>query len=405
MSKVRPFKALVSLEEAQELVFNFIQPLNATEKVPIHDAQNRILAEEVMATIDVPPFNRASMDGYAVHADDTYAASDLKPMTLKSIGTIYAGEMPKSSIGSGQCIAIATGAMLPDGADSVVMVEYTEDQGDDIMIHRPVHPGENVSKMGSDIKKGTLPLQPELELIPSRLGAAAALGLTELNVYKKPKVAISGTGNEICPLGEELKPGQVYDINTYTLSSVVKSAGGEPVTLGLVNDTYKALEVAFKKAFDLADIIVFTGGSSVGERDLLIDLFSSHGKVLFHGVQLKPGKPILAAQINDRLCFGFPGYPTSCLTAALLFLAPVIRKIARRPQLWPTSITTKLGRRIPSTLGRTQVLTVKLDSGVAIPAFKESGAITSMAEADGYIVIPSNVDLVEKDENVEVFLL
>jgi molybdenum cofactor synthesis domain-containing protein len=244
-----------------------------------------------------------------------------------------------------------------------------------------------------------------MELGPSRIGAAAALGMTELEVFVKPKVAVAGTGNEVAPLGQELGPGQVYDINTYTMSSVVKNSGGEPVLIGLVEDTREELARAFDEGFEKADMVVFSGGSSVGERDLLVDVFGERGEVLFHGVQLKPGKPVLAALSGKRLCLGFPGYPTSCLTSALLFLGPVVRKCGRKPGIFPRSINATLARRVPSTLGRTQVLTVRLENQVAYPAFKESGAITSMAEADGYIVIPANVDLVDKGDRTEVFLL
>jgi len=404
-SKTKPFKELISLESAQERLFDHIKPISATEDISLNEALNRILAQDITAGINVPPFARAAMDGYAVVAEDTYNASDLKPKLLKCIGAIYAGDEPALAMTQGQCVSIATGAMLPDGANSVAMVEYTEEFGDEIKIHKSVHPGENVSKRGNDIQEGTKPLFDGYELTASRIGAVAALGIQRVEVYLKPKVAIAGTGNEICPLGQELKPGQVYDINTYTLASVVKSSGGEPFLLGLVNDTREALAEAFKKAIEFADIVVFSGGSSVGERDLLIDIFSAHGKVLFHGVQLKPGKPVLAAVVKDRICFGFPGFPTSCLTSALIFLGPTVRKLAHGQAYWPKTVKAKLGRRVPSTLGRTQVLTVKIAEGVAQPAFKESGAITSMAEADGYIVIPSNVDLVEKDESVEVFLL
>jgi molybdenum cofactor synthesis domain-containing protein len=402
--KTRPFKALIPYEIAQEQVLKSLQPLVGTEKVPIDQALGRIVAGDIVAPIDVAPFDRAAMDGYAVRAEDTYGASDLAPKSLKCIGAVYAGDNTDLSIDNGQCIKIATGAMLPSGADGVVMVEYTEDTPEGILIHRPIHPGENSSKKGSDIKLGSLALSTGMELSPARIGVAAALGIEDLEVFVRPKVAISATGNEVCPLGKELRPGQVFDINTYTLSSVVTSSGGEPMVLGLMEDTREALDEAFKKALGAADLVVFSGGSSVGERDLLIDVFSDYGNVLFHGVQLKPGKPVLAAVCDNTLCFGLPGYPTSCLTSALLFLAPSVRKLANLPALWPKTIHAKLARRIPSTLGRTQVLTVKLEKDFANPAFKESGAITSMAEADGYIIIPSNVDLLEKDEDTQVFL-
>jgi molybdenum cofactor synthesis domain-containing protein len=405
MNKTRPFKELKPFDEAFDLIMKRITPVTETEKIPIEKSLNRILAEDVSAPLDVAPFNRAAMDGYAVKAKDTYNATDLSPITLKSIGAVYAGDSTDMTLNEGQCVKIATGAMLPDGADSVVMVEYTQEKGNDVLIHRPVHPGENSSKKGSDIPKGSQPLNSGIELYGARIGVSAALGLTELPVFIKPRVVIAATGNEICPLGQELRPGQVYDINTYTLASVVEDAGGEPVYLDLVDDTREALEGALDKALKMGEIIVFSGGSSVGERDLLVDVFGSRGEILFHGVQLKPGKPVLAAICRERLCLGLPGYPTSCLTSALLFLAPAIRKLAHRAQLWAKTVKAILGRRVPSTLGRTQVLTVRLEANQAVPAFKESGAITSMAQADGYIIIPSNVDLLEKGEDVEVFLL
>jgi molybdenum cofactor synthesis domain-containing protein len=252
---------------------------------------------------------------------------------------------------------------------------------------------------------GSQPLIKGMELTSSRIGAAAALGISELEVFLKPRVAIAGTGNEISPLGQELRPGQVYDINTYTISTVVEVAGGQPNIIGLIDDTRETLENELDKALENADMVVFSGGSSVGERDMLVDVFESRGEILFHGLQLKPGKPVLAALCNDRLCFGLPGYPTACLTSALLFLAPVVRKMSHRPEFWPKTIKAQLSRRVPSTLGRTQVMTVRLENSLAHPAFKESGAITSMAEADGYIVIPANIDLVETGEEIEVFLL
>ena len=405
MNKTRPFKKLISFEKAQDLIMNSIVPMNITVNIPLRKAQNRVLAQNVEAPLNVPPFNRAAMDGYAVKAEDTYGSSDLKQIILNRVGALYAGDKAEVNIEPGECVSIATGAMLPPNADSVVMIEYTEEHDDQVKIHKPVHPGENCSSKGSDISQGSVPLSTGMVLSTSRIGAAAAPGISSLEVFMKPKVAIAGSGNEICPLGQELAAGQVYDINSYTLASLILEAGGEPILLGLIEDTREALENAFDKALEIADMVVFSGGSSVGERDLLVDVFGSRGKVLFHGLTLKPGKPVLAAICNNKLCFGLPGYPTSCLTSALLLLSPVLRRLANKPEHWPRTVNAKLGRRVPSTLGRTQVLTIKLNKQIANPAFKESGAITSMAEADGYIVIPSNVDLIEKGEEIQVFLL
>ncbi|MCK4970903.1 MAG: molybdenum cofactor biosynthesis protein [Thermoplasmata archaeon] len=407
MSRGRPFRTLVSLEEALERVLSRVGPVDRTETIPIDEALDRVLAKDIKATMDVPGFERSAMDGYAVRAEDTYGATDMEPLMLRPVGTVHAGEVPSGTVGEGECMYVATGAMRPEGADSVVMVEYTEevDGGTMTMIRRAVHPGENVSRRDADIMEGTVPLRAGARLGASRIGTAAALGILELQVYARPVVAIAGTGNEVRPLGAELGPGHVYDINTHTISAAVRSLGGTALVLGLVRDSHKSLTEALDKALEMADIAVFTGGSSVGERDLLVDVFGERGEVLFHGVQVKPGKPVLAADCGGKLALGLPGYPTSCLSSGMLFLEPVMAKMGRRSQATPVAVDARLSRRVVSTIGRTHFLTVRLEDGTAHPAFKESGAITSMAEADGYVIIPSNVDLIDQGEQVEVHML
>jgi molybdenum cofactor synthesis domain-containing protein len=395
----------VSLEEALDRVMTRVAPLEETETVPLDEAFERVLAMDVDADMDVPAFERAAMDGYAVKAQDTYGASDLEPVALTPIGTVHAGEVPTASVSEGEAMYVATGAMRPEGTDAVVMVEYTEEVEGRVLVRRPVHPGENVSNRGSDIKRGTTPLRTGMRLGASRVGTAAALGLTEIQVFRRPAVAIAATGNEVCPLGEELGPGQVYDINTHTIAGAIHHAGGIPIVLGLVEDSMEALRTALEEALAMADVVVFTGGSSVGERDLLVDVFAEAGEVLFHGVQVKPGKPVLAADCDGKLALGLPGYPTSCLSSGMLFLGPILARMGRLPGTGRATMEGELGRRVVSTIGRTHFMTVRIEKGIVHPAFKESGAITSMAEADGYIIIPSDVDLVEKGERVEVNLL
>jgi molybdenum cofactor synthesis domain-containing protein len=405
VSRGRPFQALVSFEEALALVMDRVSPIEDVEVLPLGEARDRVLARDVEATMDVPPFDRAAMDGYAVIAEDTYGATDLEPVVLTSVGTVHAGDVPPGDVGNGECMYTATGAMRPEGADAEVMVEYTQETDGGVEIRRPVHPGENISVRGSDIKKGSVPLKAGVELGASRIGTAAAIGTTELQVYRRPRVAIFGTGNEVRPLGEELGPGQVYNVNTYTISTLVEHSGAEPVITGLVEDTQEALLDALNRGLEQADIVVFTGGSSVGERDLLVDVFAAEGEVLFHGVQVKPGKPVLVAVHDGGIAFGLPGYPTSCLSSGALFLEPVLAKMGRRRQVQTPMVRAEMGRRVVSTIGRTHIMTVKLVDGIAQPAFKGSGAITSMAEADGYIIIPANVDLIEGGQSVDVFLL
>jgi molybdenum cofactor synthesis domain-containing protein len=401
---MRPIKRLIQLDEALSLAMNRTHPVTRTETVPILGSCGRVCAETVVSRINVPPFSRSAMDGYAVKASDTYGAAKLKPVRLRRIEVIYAGSVPKKSVSRGHCAEIATGAMLPKGADSVVMVEDTELEGGNILTYDSVHPGQNVSKKGEDISIGTPAISRGDILNPSKIGALAAIGRGEVAVYSKPLVAVVPTGNEIAELGRDLKPGQVYDINSYTLASVIESNGGEARTLPIVSDSIKDLEKVVKANKD-CDMLVFSGGSSVGERDVMLDVLKKHGTVVFHGVAIKPGKPTLFGTIGQQLLFGMPGYPTACLSNAYILLAPILRKMSMLPLRAPATLETKMAKRVVSTTGRTQFLTVRLEGGLAYPAFKESGAITSMAFADGYVIIPADVDLIEKGENVVVHIL
>ncbi len=407
MSRMRPFKSLISLEEALHIVESQVTPIRSTEEIPLNAANDRVLAENIIAGIDVPPFARSAMDGYAVIAEDTFGADKFEPKILKCTGAIYAGELSNIPVNEGECIRIATGAMLPKGSDAVVMIEETNGSDSEksyINIYKPVYPGANVSRKGEDIRAGDTVIEKGEALNSSRIGAIAAIGRSEIKVYKKPRIAVIPTGNEVCPVGEELGPGQVYDINSHTLSSIVKRHGGIVKVASLTHDTFDAIKSAVFKVLD-EDIVVLSGGSSVGERDILVDVIQAEGELLFHGVQIKPGKPVLCGLIKKKLVIGLPGYPTACLTSAYLFLVPVLRKLAYLPLEGKMTVRAIISRRVVSSLGRLQILTVRLENGRAIPVFKESGAITSMANADGYIEIPMNVDLVEEGEEIEVTLL
>jgi molybdopterin molybdotransferase len=401
---MRPIKRLIQLDEALSLALDRTTAVTRKERVPILGSSGRVCAETVVSGISVPPFSRSAMDGYAVKASDTYSAAKLKPIKLRIVEVIYAGSVPKKSISRGNSAEIATGAMLPKGADSVVMVEDTELQGSNVLIYDSVHPGQNVSKMGEDISIGTPAISRGDILNPSKIGALAAIGRDDIAVFSRPQVAVIPTGNEIAELGQDLKPGQVYNINSYTLASVIESNGGEARMLPIVNDSIKDLERVVKENKD-CDMLVFSGGSSVGERDVMLDVLEKRGTVVFHGIAMKPGKPTLFGTIGKQLLFGMPGYPTACLSNAYILLTPVLRKMAMLPVRSSATLETKMAKRVVSTTGRTQFLTVRLEGGRAYPAFKESGAITSMAFADGYVVIPADVDLIERDEKVVVHLL
>jgi molybdenum cofactor synthesis domain-containing protein len=400
---MRPFKSLISLDDAKKIIDENVKPVRRKEKIKIENCLGRVLATDVKAGFDVPGFDRAAMDGYAVKAENTFGAARFKAKTLTMMGVVNAGETTDKVVHSGECVQIATGAKLPSGADAVVMVEDTEKEKNTVKIFKPVYPKANVSGKDEDIKTGDVVLRKGETLNPSKIGSLSALGISESCVYEKPKIAVIPTGREIANVGEALKDGQVYDINSYTLMSVINSNGGNTIKYGIVEDEFDSIKKAVEDALD-NDVIVISGGSSVGERDVLFDVINDLGKVLFHGVQIKPGKPTLFGMIKNKPVFGMPGYPTSCLVNAYVFLVPAVRKISGLSVKKEEIVKTKISRRIVSTLGRRQFLTVKIENNKAVPVFKESGAITSMANADGYIEIPENVDLIEKDEAVEVKL-
>ena len=400
---MRPFGALISYQEAKEVIDRHIHPITRTEAVPIDSAVNRVLAEDYVATMNVPPFNRAAMDGYAVKAKDTFGAGQIKPKVFKIIGEIHAGENPSKKIKSGECVQISTGAVMPDGADSVMMVEDTEREGNEVKFFKSITPASNVGKMGGDIKEGAVILKDDTQLDAGKVGVLASQGLSSVKVYEKPKIAVIPTGEEVVPAGKKLQPGQLYDINSHTISALVNASGGIPVNIAIAGDKPGELRTTIKEALK-SDIVVLSGGSSVGERDLLVDVIDMWGEILFHGVQVKPGKPTIFAMIEGKPLIGMPGYPTSCLINSYLLLVPAIRKMAHLPPRKGDTIKAKLSRRVPGSTGRRQFLTVKLVGDEAVSVFKESGAITSIAEADGYIEIPENIDLLEKGQIVTVTL-
>ncbi|MBS3817621.1 MAG: molybdenum cofactor biosynthesis protein [Candidatus Thermoplasmatota archaeon] len=400
----RPFGQLIPYEEALSTVLKNVHPVKRKESVDLDDAFQRVLAEDVTSDIFVPPFERAAMDGFAVKAEDTFDAGKFDPVTLEQTGTLHAGDAPDEEVGNGECIQIATGAPLPEGADAVVKVEETEKKDGQIAIYDPVHPGENVSPKGEDIEEGERILDKDMSLTSARIGSLAAIGVQKVKVYEKPKIGVIPTGDEVVPVGDELEPGQIYDVNSHTLSSVVRNNGCEPVNKKVVQDSIEGLKKEIENEVEEMDMVLFSGGSSVGDKDILIDALDSMGEVIFHGVKLKPGKPTLFGKVKDTLVIGMPGYPTSCLNTAQRLIKPALRKMSRLPKSVERTTKAKLQKRITSSLGRQQYMTVKLDEDKAMPVYKQSGAITSMSRADGYFEIPENVELVEKGEEINVTL-
>ena len=407
-TKMRPIRETITLDAARALIGKNTPLIMRVELVTLQEANGRVIARDVVSDVDVPPFSRAAMDGYAVRTEDTAGASRQNPKTLKVVDRVFTGQMPGRAIAPGECAEIATGAPMPEGANAVVMVEETDGVSPgraegQVQIFAAVRPGQNVGRKGADIQSGQTVVRNGDVLNPSRIGALAAIGTEEVNVYGRPRVAILSTGDEIVEPGQPLEPGQLYDINRFTLTAIVENHGGVPEPHRTAADTLDDLSDAIEDCLD-ADVLVFSGGSSVGARDLVLDILAQKGEILFHGISVKPGKPTAFGLVKGKPFFGMPGYPTSCLSNGYMLLVPALRQMARLPPHRTRSILAPLGQRIVSTTDRHQFYTVRLIDGVVLPAFKASGDITSMSQADGYIEIPAGTDVVEKDEVVEVKL-
>jgi putative molybdopterin biosynthesis protein len=393
-----------------------LRPLPA-EVVPLGTALGRVLAADVVAPVDVPGFDRSNVDGFAVRAEDTFGASEDQPRTLRLTGEVIAtGKLPQQEIRPGAASTIATGAVVPRGADAVVMVEYTDVAGDALSVRRPVVPGANLTFAGTDIGRGETVLRVG-DLLTSRdTGVLAALGVDRVQVVRRPRVAIVSTGNELLPPGQPARPGAVYDSNATILADAVRELGGVPVLLGIVPDDRDALRGVLHAAL-AHDVVLLSGGTSKGEGDLSYRVVAELGKpgIVAHGVALKPGKPLCLAAV---LVSGrtvpvviLPGFPTSAIFTFHEFVAPVIRLLGGRHADPAGTVSARLPQRVNSERGRTEYLLVGLvRSGddkewVAYPMGKGSGSVTSFSRADGFVTIGRQQEYVEGGTEVAVQLL
>ncbi len=380
------------------------------ETIPLAEVYQRVLAEDVLASIDLPPFDRASMDGYAVHSQDTFKASEDNPVCLNLIEKIRAGDVPLKKVTEGTCSEVGTGAPMPEGADSVVMVEFTEITEDNVKIYESVAPGANTAARGSDTPKGTLLLKKGTVLSPYKIGVLSAIGMSEIPVFTKPTVAVISTGNELIKPDQKLQNGLLYDINSVTISNAVKSCGCIPLHSTIVKDDYQSIKDKINE-FKHADVIITSGGTSAGAGDILRQVVEDMGAVLVHGISVKPGKPTLIGTLpyenTNIILFGLPGYPVSALMVFQGFVASFLRRItgASENKRINSGFVVKLSRRYHSAKGRSHFVLVKVEDDVAHPILKDSGAITSFAEADGYFEVPKNVEIIEKGEEIKVIPL
>ena len=411
---------VTTVEDARRVFLeSFAMPQLAIERVGLDEALGRVLASDVVSQTALPDFARSSMDGYAVMARDTYGATESLPAYLKVSGEVLMGEMPAIPLQKGSVVRISTGGMLPPGADAVVMLENTQRlSSGEVEVSKPAAPGENVVQIGDDVKKGERILGTGHRLRPQDIGALAGIGVTEVDVCKRPTVAIINTGNEIVGADSVPLPGQVRDVNSYNLAGLVIQAGGIPVKKGIYRDEYASIRKAVEEAVSASDVVAITGGSSVGTGDLTAKVINDLGPpgVLVHGVSVRPGKPVIIGIAAGKPVFGLPGHPVAVTVSFELFLMPLIKMlsgeidklgIAGIPQA--RVITARMSRNYSSAQGREDHLRVALERREdgelwAVPVLGKSGLISTLVKADGTVVVPLAKTGLEKGEKVEVRL-
>lgn len=407
------FRKLLSLDEAKQILKqNFSPKPVGVEGVALSEAHDRVLAEDIVAPMDVPPFDRSTVDGYAVRAVDTFGADEDTPVTLKLSGQVTIGETPGIIVENGMTAEIVTGAPMPKGADAVVMVEYSTRRDDNVFLNRPVSKGENTMEAGSDIHKGETVLKKNQRLSSREIGVLAALGSTEVEVYRRPKVAILSTGAEVVELGKPLPSGKIYDINAHSFSAAVLECGGEPINLGIVRDETNQLKAAVKKALNSADAVITSGGVSVGPKDIIPQVVDTLGKpgIIISRIAVKPGKPTTIAVIEGKPVFCLPGHPTSSLLMFHMIVRPLICKMAGRPDETPTTLKAVAETKMFPAKGRRTFVMVNLEYDETGQLFASpvptglSGAITTLAKADGFVEIEEKQQFVNAGDEVTVYL-
>jgi molybdenum cofactor synthesis domain-containing protein len=407
------FRKLMTFEEAKKAIEEHFKPaFLGDEEAVLLEAYNRVLSEDIVSALDIPGFNRSTMDGYAVKAQDTVGADENQPVTLKVTGALNIGEQPQIKVETGEAVEIVTGAPMPEGADAVVMVEDTEHEDSELHVYTAVTSNENVMKKGSDVKKGAVVLKKGQVLGSSEIGVLAALGLKSVKVQKIPVVAVLSTGGEVTELGRELQAGKIYDINAYSISAAVIESGAKPVYFGVVPDDKAALSKAMQTAVASADMVITSGGVSVGPRDYTPQIVDSLGKpgIVVYGIAVKPGKPTTVGFVGDKPVFSLPGNPTSALLIFYLLARPLILRLAGRPVAPMKMVWAVAGSRMFSAKGRRTFVMVKLEFDetcrlIAAPVETgASGAITTLVDADGFVEIAENEQFVDVDQEVAVVL-
>jgi molybdopterin molybdotransferase len=391
-------------------------PRLSSERVPLDESLGRILAEDVLSPENLPESARSTVDGYAVRAEDTFGASSSIPALLDIAGSVDMGTMPDLKLKSGQAAQIATGGFLPEGADAVVMVEYSNPIGaGSIEILRPLTTGSNVLSCGEDVKAGEPVAPAGRKIRPYEIGLLAALGITEVTVHRIPRVMVVSTGDEVIPIQGQPRPGQIRDANSHSLAALIRAEGGMPIGFDIVPDQAHRLRATLEQGLEKADLVVLSGGSSVGTRDLLVEVAMSlpGAEMLAHGVRIRPGKPTLLVRHRDKAILGLPGHPVSALIVARIFLAPFLKYLqGGRLEKGPAGHRTKarLATAIHSTSGLEEYVRVRLETkedGIVLahPVFGKSGVLSTLVKATGVVVVPMNIEGLAKGDEVEAITI
>ncbi len=406
------FKVLAPQDALQLLLAT--EPVGQ-ESIPSVQARGRVLAEDLYAAVDLPHFHRAAMDGYAVKAKDTFGASPSLPAYLKLAGAVEMGKEATQALASGAAMRISTGGMMPPQADAVVMVEYTDETDAGLVeIHRAVSPWQNVIQIGDDIKRGELVFSQGRRLRAHDLGALTGIGISSIAVYRRPRVALISTGDEIVDAATEPRPGQVRNINQHSLAGLIEEVGAELRDWGVIADNRELLTNAISEGLAWADLVLLSGGSSMGAKDIALETILSFAdsQFIFHGISIAPGKPTIFARACGKPILGLPGYPVSALVIFDLFGAPLMRRLGgesvETQQRFARTLRARLKTNISSQLGREDYVRVTLaregEGLIATPLPSKSGAIFTLVKADGMVRIEMNQDGLEQGEEVEVIL-
>ena len=404
------FLKTIAVEELRKILISIPEASFEEKIVNIDQSFNRVLARDVKSKIDVPHFRKSSMDGYAVVSEDTFGAEEDNLISLELIETINAGDVPKKALNRRQCSYVSTGSPIPDNSNGVVMVEFSEIQGNKVLISNAITPGLNIVNIGQDIKKNDIIVKRDSLIDLATMGIFASCGINQISVYRKPNVSLISTGNEIVPPSvDKLEIGKIYDVNSTVLKKAIELTGAKVIFLGIVKDNFTELKNKIDEALDISDVVILSGGTSKGEGDLGPSVLEKYDniEILVHGVRIKPGKPIIFAKMKNKTIFILPGFPTSALSCYYVFIEDFLRKLSRYPPKEKNAKEFEVGERIYGTVGRHEFKTIQIREVEGIkkifPIKTGSEAISTMFYADGYIEIDELESIIEKGDKRKVF--